>query len=88
MSRTGKDFQLRAKERHIKRWNIGRCGICEYDIGYDFLIDGNVIYDNDCYCTYYGEYPINISSWDKIAQRYNSQTDPDIIRKMKKFWAW
>ena len=83
--KTGADFKEQTEKNNITRWDIHKCSMCSYQCSYHF-IDGNVFYDNGCDCT--SGQNLNPRSWDDVAEQYNIQSYPKVIKKMNEFWGF
>ena len=81
----GIDFQNQAKLKGIIQWHSHNCTFCEYPVGYHFSGE-DVYYDNGCDCTC-GQ-NLNERSWEDVAERYNMQTNADVIKRMNDFWGF
>jgi hypothetical protein len=86
MSRTGAEFRVAAAQRGITSWPIHNCSICGYPCGYRFDRRGGVWYDGGCHCV--GESRVQDSSWNAVAEHYNRQTSPDVVRRYDEFWGF
>jgi len=83
--KTAKEFEKKVKEENITEWLGHNCTLCGYQVGYHF-IEGNVYYDNGCDCT--NGKNLNPRTWEDVAERYNMQTHPDVIKRMNNFWKF
>ncbi len=85
--KTGDDFRKAAEEKNISKWNIHDCSICGYLCGFVFSGDHqHVAYDSGCDCTGREHYQHRI--WESVAQHYNLQSHPEVIKEMNKFWGF
>lgn len=86
--KTAQQFKQAAIEHNIRYWNIRKCSLCEYQLGYIISNDYEIVgYDTGCYCVNY--YPvILVSSYESIANFYNKQTSTKYIQQMNKFWRF
>jgi peptide methionine sulfoxide reductase MsrB len=76
-------FRERAEKYGIKRWEIRSCDHCGASLGFVFE-RGHVSWDGACDCAnFFGLRP---STWERVAQVYNDQDDPKVIKEMDKFW--
>lgn len=86
--RTAQEFKQQAKERNITKWHIRECSICGYPLAYFFSPDfEEVAFDSGCDCTSGGP-NYQRRSWESVAEIYNMQTQPDVIKKMDAFWGF
>lgn len=83
--RTPEEFRDKAKEKAISHWNLHECSLC--GVGYGFEIDSNlnVFFSTSCGCA--SSSP-KLSDWKEIANIYNVQTNPEVIKKMDGFWGF
>lgn len=88
MNKTGEDFKKAAKISNPFSWHIHDCSICGYPCGYVFSLDLVVAYDSRCYCTKFSDMPMELRSWDDVANYYNMQTNQSYIAEMNKFWGF
>lgn len=84
--RTAEEFKNSAKLHDIKKWDSHPCSLCGYVVGYIFP-DGKVYYDNGCNCMRHAP-PPTARTWEDVAEHYNMQTHPDVIKKMDEFWKF
>lgn len=83
-ARDGAEFMNAARESKLKRWPILRCGIC--NAWHDFVFEGDEVkYDVGCLCRGTCLKP---SSWDEVADHYNIQSNPHLIREMDAQWGF
>ncbi len=73
-----------AKEKHITKWSIEPCAVCDYPIHYLIRSETEVLFDCGCHCsdvetmrTKYAK-----SSWQDIADEINKNNNLET----KKFW--
>jgi len=91
MKRNAKEFEQKAKEKGITKWNMHDCSICGYKCGY--IIRGDkVTYDPGCDCV---NGPERESSWDHLADHYNrnqrennEHIEQKFIDEMDEFWGF
>jgi len=81
------EFIEKAKTRETFKWKIHHCSICNYHCGFLFFnhSDYDVLYDAGCHCAWTFYFP---RSWDAVAEHYNFQTDPEVIKIMDEFWGF
>lgn len=65
--KTADDFKRAAAEKHIHRWTIHNCSICEAGVGFNIMGD-YVEFDSSCACAWSNPRP---SSWEEVADTYN-----------------
>lgn len=83
--RSGDDFKKQAVKLNITKWPMHDCSICGYPCGYLFRGD-EVFYDSGCDCVNYTN--IQPRNWEDVAEHYNMQSHPDVIKKMDEFWGF
>lgn len=83
--KTAEDFKEQLQKRNITEWVIDHCEDCKNPIRYMFY-SGEVFFNMDCSCS------IGIddrqASWQDIADYYNYQTNPAVIKDMDIFWGF
>lgn len=85
--RTAQEFKKAQQEHEIWSWEIHDCSLCGYECGYIFDYNEHpVVYDHGCDCT--RTYRKSIMNWQNVADHYNMQTNPEIIKKYDKFWGF
>ena len=85
--KTAEDFKKSAIENNIHHWPVHDCSMCRYECGYLFDYQGHeVVYDHGCDCT--RRYEKSLLNWDSVAEQYNMQTNPDVIKKMNEYWRF
>lgn len=86
--KTAEDFKQQAKEKSINSWHIRDCSMCDYPLLYVFSPDKEeVAFDSGCDCNRGGP-NYQMRTWDSIAEHYNMQTHPDVIKEMNIFWGF
>ena len=83
--RTVEEFKEAVAVRMIIFWPFHNCSMCDYACGFIFF-ENQVEYDSGCDCVSYSG--IRPSSWDEVAEMYNAQKHPDVIKKMDAFWGF
>ena len=83
--RTAEDFKEQLQKRNITEWQIRDCSICGYTLRFMFL-NGYVFFDRGCFCV--NSPAIEESSFEHIAEIYNRQTNPAVIKDMDIFWGF
>lgn len=82
-----RNFKEQAKLKNLRNWYVRNCSMCEYPLAYVFSTDHeHVGFDAGCDCT--GSRVVRESSWGAVADNYNIQTDPNVIKKMNEFWGF
>lgn len=85
--RKPEEFEKAASDRKITKWLTGSCSLCGYRTGYYFNHDlGLVVFDHGCYCV--SPNHISQKDWSNVAQQYNIQQHPDVIKKYDEFWGF
>jgi hypothetical protein len=84
--RTPEEFKQKVKERKVDFWISHPCSMCNYPVGYVFK-GKKVFYDNGCYCT---NSPSKLTErkWEDVADKYNQQNHPEVIKRMDEFWGF
>lgn len=85
MKRTAEEFKAQAKVKNITQWPGHNCPKCGYTVGYYFQGE-NVFFDNGCDC--FSGQNLKPRTWEEVANRYNMQTHPDVIKKMDEHWGF
>lgn len=85
-ARSPVEFENAARERGIVEWRLRGCSICDYQVGYVFR-DGDVYWDAGCYCSRIMP-PLEPRTSQDVADHYNMQTHPDVIRGYDEFWGF
>lgn len=87
MEKTAVDFEKAVKEQGIRTWPVRKCSICDCPLYFNFHDDGSVSFDSNCNCVTYTA-PLRPSSFDIVADVYNSQICPEVLGRMNKFWGF
>lgn len=84
MKRTAQEFRNNAIKYRIDKWMFRECNMCGHPIGFLFFRGNSEVYfDGGCDCACGGCYP---RTWEDVAELYNLQTNPDVIRRFDEFW--
>ena len=84
--KTENDFKEAVKAKGINFWQVHSCSLCGYGCG--FMFEGHLVdYDSGCYCTSCPSLP-GKRDWADVANFYNSQKNPSVIREMDEFWGF
>lgn len=83
--RLPEEFKIQAEKLDLECWPTIECSICGYQMEYLFE-DGRVFYDSGCFCV--RRENIQERSWQDVANRYNLQTHPDVIKSYDEFWGF
>lgn len=90
MTRRANDFRSMAEAKGITRWIVHQCSLCDYACAFVFSQAPGmpeVYYDSGCDCVV--DYlPLQLRSWQDVAEHYNGQTDPRVIMEMDLFWGF
>lgn len=86
--KTGEDFKKSAIENNIDYWPVHNCSMCGYECGYIFFMfeEAEVAYDHGCDCTRRRDK--SKRDWSDVADQYNMQKHPDVIKKMNEYWRF
>ncbi len=84
--RTPEEFKEQARLLNITFWENHKCSICNTPVGYEFK-NGESSYNSNCSCVNYTS-PNHSHGWQEVANSYNLQSHPDVIKKMDKFWGF
>ena len=80
---TGNDIKNAILKNNITVWYPYRCSICNELYGYYFY-NGIVTFDSSCGCSSaFGE---RLSSYDKVAEIYNINTDEQFRKEMLEYF--
>lgn len=82
--KTPEQFKEQAEKLKITYWPSHDCSICGVSVGTE-IHNGEPSYRSSCNC---GSSPNHSHGWQKVADRYNMQTHPDIIKEMNEFWGF
>ena len=85
--RQAEEFQAAAEKLQITRWVIRKCSLCSYPLSYNITGAGIVTFDSGCDCTR-GSMVVHDSSFEKIAEFYNIQTNVKVIAEMDEIWGF
>jgi len=83
--KTAEDFEKQAELKGITTWESHDCSMCGYVVGYEFH-GKDVYYDNGCDCT--NGRNLNTRTWEDVAERYNIQSNSEVIDRMNKYWGF
>lgn len=87
MKRLADEFRKAALEKNINWWSVHSCSMCDYSCGFMlFIYEHEVIYDHGCDCVRNPNK--TIQSWEHVAEIYNMQSHPDVIKNMNEFWGF
>lgn len=85
--KTESDFQIATAKIKPVKWIIHHCSMCNYPCGYVFTMDyKHVGYDSGCHCVTYEN--ITPCPWSALAEHYNMQRNPEVIKEMNEFWGF
>lgn len=80
---TGNDIKNAVLKNNIIVWYPYRCSICNEPYGYYFY-NGIVTFNGSCGCSSaFGE---RLSSYDKVAEIYNMNTDEQFRKEMLEYF--
>lgn len=82
--KTPEEFKKQAKLKEITFWKSHNCGICDVEVGTE-IENGEASYRSACGCAWS---PNHSYGWNYVAERYNRQTNEDVITEMNKFWGF
>lgn len=85
MNRTANDFTLKIQEKKIKEWQFRECSICNVPIGFVFEND-QVYFDGGCDCS--SVFGLQPRTMEDVAELYNMQSHPNVIRQFNEFWGF
>ncbi len=83
--RTVEEFKESAEKNNITKWNVNDCSICNYHCGY-IIRNGQVMYDSGCDCVSHSN--LQPRSWEDLAEQYNMQDHPNVIKEYDEFWKF
>ena len=82
--KTGLEFETQAELKGITFWKSHDCSICGVSVGTE-ITSGEASYRSACGC---GWSENHSHGWDKVAERYNRQTNEKVISDMNDFWGF
>lgn len=82
--RTPEEFKKQAELKGITFWKSHNCSICGVGVGTE-IENGEASYRSACDCAWSENHS---HGWDKVAERYNMQSHPDVIKRMNEFWGF
>lgn len=82
--RTPEEFKKQAELKGITYWPSHDCSICGESVGTE-IENGEASYRSACRCAWS---PNHSQGWEHVAEKYNTQTHPDVIREMDDFWGF
>lgn len=82
--KTPEEFKKQAELKQITYWPSHDCSICHVSVGTE-INNGEPSYRSACDC---GWSPNHSHGWENVADRYNRQTNLDVIKKMNVFWGF
>lgn len=82
--RKGIEFKKQAELKGITFWESHACSICNVLVGTE-IENGEASYRSACGCA---SSPNHSHGWDKVAERYNMQTNEKVISDMDDFWGF
>ena len=82
--KTAEEFKEQARLHNITYWASHDCSICGVSVGTE-IENGEASYRSACGCA---SSPNHSHGWSDVAERYNMQTNPDVIESMNKFWKF
>jgi len=82
--RTAEEFKQQAELKGIIYWPSHDCFFCGVSVGTE-IRNGEASYRSACDCAWS---PNHSHGWEKVAERYNRQTNPDVIKRMNEFWGF
>jgi|AntDeeMinimDraft_5_1070356.scaffolds.fasta_scaffold03970_6 hypothetical protein len=82
--KTAEQFKNQAELKGITFWESHKCGLCGAPVGTE-IKNGEASYNSSCGC---GQSPNHSHGWDNVADRYNMQSNEDVITKMDEFWGF
>lgn len=84
VKRKPEEFRLQAALLNIVFWPSHLCTICRVAVGTE-IKNGEASYRSSCDC---GSEPNHSHGWEHVADRYNMQNDPAVIKEMDEFWGF
>jgi hypothetical protein len=84
IKRLPSEFEQAVKNHGITFWYRTDCTLCGYACGFHFK-NGLPFYDNGCHCSG-NQGVMRPRTWDDVAESYNIQTHPDVIKRHNEFW--
>ena len=78
------EFKIQAELNNITYWPSHNCSICHKSVGTE-IVNGEPSYRSACRC---GWSPNHSHGWEYVAQKYNMQSNKDVIKRMDKFWGF
>lgn len=82
--RDPKEFKLQAELKNITYWPSHDCAICGKSVGTE-IVNGEASYRSACGCAWS---PNHSHGWENVAERYNMQSNPVVIKRMDEFWGF
>jgi hypothetical protein len=82
--KSAEDFKRQAEVKGITFWESHKCSVCGVPVGTE-IQNGEAFYRSSCDC---GWNPNHSHGWEHVAERYNRQTNKDVIKKMNEFWGF
>lgn len=82
--RTPEEFKRQAELKGISYWPAHDCSICGVSVGTE-IENGQASYRSACGCSWS---PNHSYGWEFVAERYNMQSNPDVIKRMDEFWGF
>lgn len=84
--RTAEEFKAQAEKHGITECYHRPCSFCGYQTHY-FFQDGKVFFDAGCDCVRGGSRHYE-RSWQHIADHYNNQNNPEVIKHLDALWKF
>lgn len=84
--KTAQEFKQQAETKNITEWHIHTCSLCGFHCKYVFTSNA-VFYNSGCDCMR-GPYNIQPRNWERVADHYNMQNQPEVIKKYNEFWGF
>jgi len=82
--RIAEEFKKQAELKGITYWHAHNCSICGESVGTE-IVNGEASFRSACGCAYE---PNHSHGWEHIAERYNMQSNVDVIKRMDEFWGF
>ena len=82
--KTAEDFKRQAAKKGITFWESHKCSFCGVPVGTE-IKNGEASYRSACGCAWS---PNHSHGWEHVAERYNMQTNENVIREMDTFWGF
>ena len=82
--RAPEEFKKQAELENITYWTSNDCSMCGVSVGTE-IRNGEASYRSACDCAWSQNHSHGL---EKVAERYNMQTNADVIKRMDEFWGF